>query len=59
MLNSFWGKFVENLNKPTTEVLHTAHHLFALVSNPLKDIRQVRLSNDDILEVVYPNPKQI
>ena len=58
MLNSFWGKFGENLHKPTTEVVHTAHHLFALVANPLKDIRQVRLSNDDTLEVVYANLKE-
>ena len=44
MLNSFWGKFGENLHKPTTEAIHTAHHLFALVSNPFNDIRQVRYS---------------
>ena len=57
MLNSFWGKFGENLHKPTTEAIHTAHQLFTLVSNPLNDIRQVRLSNDDTLEVVYANLK--
>ena len=44
MLNSFWGKFGENLHKPTTEAIHTAHHLFALVSNPFNDIRQDRYS---------------
>ena len=55
MLNSFWGKFGENLHKPTTEAVHTARHLFALVSNPFNDIRQVRLSNDETLEVVYAN----
>ena len=44
MLNSFWGKFGENLHKSTTEAIHTAHHLFALVSNPFNDIRQVRYS---------------
>ena len=58
MLNSFWGKFGENLHKPTTEAVHTAHHLFALVSNPFNDIRQVRLSNNDTLEVVYANLKE-
>ena len=58
MLNSFWGKFGENLHKPTTEAIHTAHELFALVSNPFNDIRQVRLSNDDTLEVVYANLKE-
>ena len=58
MLNSFWGKFGENLHKPTTEVVYTAHQLFALVSNPFNDIRQVRLSNDNALEVVYANLKE-
>ena len=55
LLNSFWGKFGENLHKPTTEAVQNAHHLFALVSNPFNDIRQVRLSNDETLEVVYAN----
>ena len=58
MLNSFWGKFGENLHKPTTEVVYKAHQLFALVSNPFNDIRQVRLSNDNALEVVYANLKE-
>ena len=58
MLNSFWGKFGENLHKPTTEAVYTAHHLFALVSNPLYNIHQVRLSNDNTLEVVYANLKE-
>ena len=31
------------LHKTTNEAVHQAHHLFALVSNPLNDIRQVRL----------------
>ena len=52
MLNSFWGKFGENLLKPTTEAVQNAHHLFALVFNPFNDIRQVRLSNDETFEVV-------
>ena len=58
MLNSFWGKFGENLHKPTTEAVYTAHHLFALVLNPLYNIHQVRLSNDNTLEVVYANLKE-
>ena len=58
MLNSFWGKFGENLHKPTTEAVYTAHHLFALVSNPLYNKHQVRLSNDNTLEVVYANLKE-
>ena len=58
MLNSFWGKFGENLYKPTTEAVYMAHHLFALVLNLFNDICQVRLSNNDTLEVVYANLKE-
>jgi len=53
MLNSFWGKFGENLHKPTTQVVYTAAQLFALVSNHFNDIKQVRIANDKALEVVY------
>jgi len=55
MLSSFWGKFGENLHKPTTEAVYSAAALFASVSNTLHDIRQVRIVNDDCLEVVYTN----
>jgi len=55
MLNSFWGKFGENLHKPTTEAVYSAAALFASVSDTLHDIRQVRIVNDDCLEVVYTN----
>ena len=55
MLNSFWGKFSENLLKPTTTAVHQAHHLFAIVSNPFNDIRQVRIVNDDTVEIVHAN----
>ena len=57
MLNSFWGKFRENLHKPTTQSVYTAAALFAVVSDPLHDIRQVRIVNDKTLEVVYTNHK--
>ena len=58
MLNSFWDKFGENLLKPTTEVVYSAHHLFNLLSNPLFNIQQVRIVNDEALEVVYANLKE-
>lgn len=57
MLNSFWGKFREILLKPTTAAVYNAFHLFALVSNPFSDKYQVRIANDDSLEVVYANLK--
>ena len=55
MLNSFWGKFGENLHKSTTQVVYNAADLFDLVSNELLDIRQVRIVNEESLEVTYKN----
>jgi len=55
MLNSFWGKFGENLHKLTTEAIYSAAALFASVSDTLHDISQVRIVNDDCLEVMYTN----
>jgi len=58
MLNSFWGKFGENLHKPTTQCIHTAAGLFDIVSNELLDIRQIRICNEESLEIVYQNLKE-
>jgi len=58
MLNSFWGKFGENLHKPTTKAVYNAADLFDLVSNELLDIRQVRIVSDECLEVVHQNQKE-
>ena len=55
MLNSFWGKFGENLHKPTTQVVYIAMGLFEIVSNPLFDTRQVRICNEESLEIVCTN----
>jgi len=57
MLNSFRGKFGENLHKSTTQVVYNAAQLFALVSNPFNDIRQVRIANNEALEVVHTELK--
>lgn len=58
MLNSFWGKFGENLHKKTTETVTTPAHLFALVSDTLADIPTVRICSQDSLEVVYSNLRE-
>ena len=58
MLNSFWGKFGENLHKPTTQSVYTAAGLFDIVSNELLDIRQIRICNVESLEIVYQIRKE-
>ena len=53
MLNSFWGKFCERVNKPTTVTVKDPAHLFSLISHAALDISTLRLCTDDILEAVY------
>ena len=55
MLNSFWGKFGERVNKPTTTTVTVKDpaHLFSLISDAALDISTLRLRTDDILEAVY------
>ena len=53
MLNSFWGKFGERINKPTTVTVQNPAHLFSLISDAALDISTLRLCTDDILEAVY------
>ena len=50
---SFWGKFGERGNKPTTITIKEPSQLFSLLSDTSKEISTLRLFNDDILEAVY------
>ncbi|CAH3184744.1 unnamed protein product [Porites lobata] len=53
MLNSFWGKFGERINKPTTVTVQHPADLFNLISDAALDLSTLRLCTDDILEAVY------
>ena len=53
MLNSFWGKFGERSNKSKTEQLLKAADLLRLVTDAATNIQQLRICNDDVLEVQY------
>ena len=50
---SFWGKFGERINKPTTVTFKDPSHLFSLVFDATVDISTLQLCTDDILEAVY------
>ena len=50
---SFWGKFGERINKPTTVTVKDPSHLFSFLSDAALDISTLRLCTDDILEAVY------
>lgn len=53
MLNSFWGKFGEIMNKMKTVQCTQAHELLALLNNPLINISTVRILSSEFLEVAY------
>ena len=50
---SFWGKFGERSNKPTTVTVKDPAHLFSLISDAALNISTLRLCTDDLLEAVY------
>ena len=53
MLNSFWGKFGENLHKKHTETATLPAQLFGLVSNSFHDIQAIQICSNDVLEIDY------
>ena len=58
MLNSFWGKFGERVNKPTTVTVKDPTHLFSLISDAAVDLSSLRLCTDDILDAVYTSVQE-
>ena len=58
MLNSFWDKFGERVNKPTAVTVQDPSHLFTLISDLALGIRTLRLCTDDILEDVFTSVKE-
>lgn len=58
MLNSFWGKFGESLNKPTTAAIEEPASLFQAVSDPLWRVHAIDICTDDKLEIVYSKIKE-
>ena len=53
MLNSFWGKFGEHLNKPKTVTITSPAELFTVVNNNMININTICICTEDVLEVVY------
>ena len=52
MLNSFWGKFGENLNKQKVHSVTDTASLFTLLYDNLDHVERIRICNDDLVEVV-------
>ena len=57
MLNSFWGKFGERQNKPTTEAIYFPADLCSKLTSPVIEVSQVRMCTEEMLEVVYTKDK--
>ncbi|PIK46161.1 hypothetical protein BSL78_16982 [Apostichopus japonicus] len=54
MLNSFWGKFGQRSDLEKTEVVTNVSRLYELIQDSDKtDVRNIRLINEEILEVCY------
>ena len=53
MLNSFWGKFCERMNKPRVETISSLAILFLRVSDLLLKIHCIQICTSDGLEIVY------
>ncbi|PFX30059.1 hypothetical protein AWC38_SpisGene5144 [Stylophora pistillata] len=53
MLNSFWGKFGERMNKYKVEQITEPHQLFDLITNPLLEISSIRVLSSEVLEVTH------
>ena len=53
MLNSFWGKFGENLRKSNTTPITTPNELYQILSDLAKEIQHLRICTKDQLEVIF------
>ena len=53
MLNSFWGKFGELQNKPTTEAVYSPADLYSKLTSPVVEVSHLRFCTEDVLEIVY------
>lgn len=53
MLNFFWGKFGEHLNKPKTVTITSPAQFFTLVNNNMIKITTTHICTEDVLELVY------
>ena len=52
MLNSFWGKFGENLDKTQTVGIYNASSLFTYVTDPLIEVTNFRIHDQNTVELL-------
>ena len=52
MLNSFWGKFGENLDKTRVVPVTDTAQLYSALYHNTENVERIRICNDDLLELV-------
>ena len=55
MLNSFWGKYGQQSNKSQVEAFTSPSAFHQLLQDDTKQIHNVRIVNEEMIEVVYDN----
>ena len=53
MLNSFWGKFGERLNRPKVLVSQDPEEYFRYSTNDTQEVTNVQLINEEVIELHY------
>ena len=53
MLNSFWGKFGEQMNKMKTKQITEPHELIAHLNDTTIEISDIRILSADVIELAY------
>ena len=48
---SFWGKFWEGENKPSTKIIQRPLDLYRLINDDTIEIKDVRIFSEDVMEV--------
>ncbi len=58
MLNSFWGKYGQQGNKHQVEAFTSPAEFYQLLNDDSKQIHDIRVVNDEMLEVVHNNVEE-
>ena len=61
LLNSFWGKFGENMRKNKTSFFHEseADKFFQCISNPSKTVKDFYIISDDMIQLTWEDTKNL
>ena len=58
MLNSFWGKYGQQGNKSKVEAISSPGKLYQLLEDDSQEFQTLRVTNDEMVEVVYKHVQE-